>query len=86
MKIEDKKLVTGGIQKSNKIKEITVPKSFYAGKILDKEIKIESNYYDTGLTSVIVDSWNKQHPLMHTWLLLSSVSICFLSAIFFIVQ
>lgn len=33
----------------------------------------------------IMDIWNEQHPIIHTWLLLSSISICFLSAIFIMI-
>ncbi len=29
--------------------------------------------------------WNEQHPIIHAWFLLSSISICFLSAILFII-
>lgn len=32
------------------------------------------------------DLWKEQHPIMHTWFLLSSVSICLMSALLFIVQ
>lgn len=28
----------------------------------------------------------EQHPIIHTWLVLSSLSICFMSAFFFIFQ
>ncbi|MBP7212036.1 hypothetical protein KBA27_04300 [bacterium] len=30
----------------------------------------------------VKDLWEDQHPLIHTWFLLSSVSICFISAVF----
>ncbi len=30
--------------------------------------------------------WAEQHPIMHTWFLLSSLSICFLSALLFIIH
>lgn len=28
------------------------------------------------------DLWREQHPIIHTWFLLSSLSICFISALF----
>lgn len=36
--------------------------------------------------NALVQIWNEQHPIIHTWLLLSSISICFLFAVFFIIQ
>lgn len=32
----------------------------------------------------IRDLWNEQHPIITTWFVLSSVSICFMSALFLI--
>lgn len=64
---------------------ISVPKSLYTSKILNNEIGIEACYIENGLGDKLVESWNKQHPIIHTWLLLSSISICFLSALFFII-
>lgn len=66
-------------------KEISVPKSFYAGKILDKEIELNQAYYNNDIGTILMDSVQKQHPLINTWLVLSSISICFLSALFFII-
>lgn len=66
-------------------KEISVPKSFYAGKILDKEIELNQSYYTNDIGSILRDSVQTQHPLINTWLVLSSISICFLSALFFII-
>jgi hypothetical protein len=64
---------------------ISVTKSHYTSKILNNEIGIEACCYENNLGTKLVESWNKQHPLIHTWLLLSSMSICFLSALFFII-
>lgn len=65
---------------------VSIPNSIYATKIIGKDPDIESHIYtNTSGTSAIMDIWNKQHPLIHTWLLLSSISICFLSALLFIV-
>lgn len=36
--------------------------------------------------NALMQIWNEQHPIIHTWLLLSSISICFLFAVFFIIQ
>lgn len=35
--------------------------------------------------STIKEIWQYQHPVMHTWFLLSSVSICFMFALLFFV-
>lgn len=37
-------------------------------------------------SNTLIQIWNEQHPIIHTWLLLSSVSICLLFAVFFIIQ
>lgn len=64
---------------------VTKPKALYASKIAAPDIEIQNFYADNRIGVVLIDSWNKQHPLIHTWLLLSSVSICFLSALFFVI-
>ena len=64
---------------------VSVPKSLYTSKILNNEIGIETCFNKNNLKTNIIESWNKQHPIIHTWLLLSSISICFLSALFFII-
>lgn len=64
---------------------MTVPSSTYTSKILGKDIDIDSSYNTQIAGNVLVEIWNKQHPVMHTWLVLSSISICFLSALFFII-
>ena len=65
---------------------VSIPASIYASKITGKEIEFESKIYtDSICANAIMDIWNKQHPLIHTWLLLSSISICFLSALLFII-
>jgi len=62
---------------------MSIPSSFNAGKILGENIAISSKYEEIS-ENPLKGLWDKQHPIIHTWLLLSSVSICFLSAIFFI--
>lgn len=64
---------------------MTKPKTMYSTKIAYPDIEIESLYGNNRIGVVLFESWNKQHPLIHTWLLLSSVSICFLSALFFVI-
>lgn len=73
-------------QKLLKDAGISVPKSLYTSKILNsKDIGAEACFIENGLGTKLIESWHKQHPIIHTWLLLSSLSICFLSAIFFII-
>lgn len=62
---------------------ISIPTSIYPDRVFDKGVEIDQ-YYDRDSKSVLTGLLSKQHPLIHTWLVLSSVSICFLSALFFI--
>lgn len=63
---------------------VSIPNSIYASKVLGNDIEID-NYTCVGSLSqnTLLEIWNKQHPLIHTWLILTSISICFLSALFF---
>lgn len=63
---------------------ITKPRTLYSTKIASHDLEIEKFYTNNRIGVVLLESWNKQHPLIHTWLLLSCVSICFLSALFFV--
>lgn len=45
--------------------------------MISNETAIKKNF-------ILIDMWNKQHPIIHTWFLLSSISICCMSALFFI--
>lgn len=65
---------------------VSVPNSLYTTKIFGKDIEIDTLYNKSNENNPFIDLWNNQHPLMHTWLVLSSISIFFLSAIFFIVK
>lgn len=65
---------------------MSIPKPFFGSKILNKDLEIESCCYENGSGKVLLELWNKQHPLIHTWLVISSISICFLFALFFIFQ
>ena len=63
---------------------MSIPNSL-SGTVLSKNIETEACYcIDNFHKNLLMTLWNKQHPLIHTWLLLSSISICFLSALFFI--
>jgi hypothetical protein len=64
---------------------VSAPNSLYSSKVFGKDLEIESNYVDNSSTT-FAQMWNQQHPLIHTWLILSSVSICFLSALLFIIH
>lgn len=64
---------------------VSIPNSF--SSISKRDIDVEACYCtDNFSKNVIMEIWNKQHPIIHTWLLLSSISICFLSALFFVFQ
>jgi hypothetical protein len=69
--------------KTLKQSAVSLPNSIYATKIFGKEIEAELSYNSN---NTLIELWNNQHPLIHTWLLLSSVSICLLFTIFFIIQ
>lgn len=65
---------------------VSVPKSLYTTKIFGKDVEIDTLYNKGNENNPFYELWNNQHPIMHTWLVLSSISIFFLSAIFFIVK
>ena len=65
---------------------MSIPKTLYANKVLTNELEIEPCYSSSSAGNVLMNIWGKQHPLIHTWLVLSSASICFLFVLFFIVQ
>jgi len=56
-------------------------KNTYA-KALNSEFDLKSCYCSENPIQNIL---SEQHPIINTWLVLSSLSICFLSAIFFII-
>lgn len=62
---------------------ISIPTSIYTDKVFEKKVEMDP-YYENGSKNVLTGLLGKQHPLIHTWLVLSCVSICFLSALFFI--
>lgn len=64
---------------------MSVPSSLSAGKFFSKEIEIDTCIMPDTLSHKVFSSLFRQHPLINTWLLLSSISICFLTAIFFII-
>lgn len=71
-------------QRSPRSCMISIPNSVKA-KAISRDLDLEPCYCaDVFQKGLFKDIWSKQHPLIHTWLLLSSISICFLSALFFI--
>lgn len=65
---------------------MSIPKSAYSNKMPENELEIDSCYCIDSAENALMNLFTKQHPLIHTWLVLSSVSICFLFVLFFIVQ
>lgn len=65
---------------------MSIPTSLCSNKILANEFEIDSFPSGNAAESVLTGLLSKQHPLIHTWLVFSSVSICFLFVLFFIVQ
>ena len=65
---------------------VSIPTSIYLSKVSGNNIESD-NYCCAGSfgQNALLEMWNKQHPLIHTWLILSSISICFLFAFFFII-
>lgn len=82
----------------NRIEELATPKTknnsmastpnaIYASKVLGKDIEIDSGYRaEISYENTFAEMWNQQHPLINTWLVLSSISICCLSALLFIIH
>lgn len=65
---------------------ISIPNSFYTSKILGRDIEANAGYVVNNIIkskNTLIDMWDKQHPLIHTWLLISSISICCLSAVLY---
>lgn len=62
----------------------SIPKSLYSSKIFGNELELDSCYCVNMNQNAILNLLSKQHPLIHTWLFLSSISICFIFALFFI--
>lgn len=73
--------------KTPKESAISVPNTLYTSRVLGSDIEIDKTHYTDNFTgSALMEVWNQQHPLIHTWLLISSISICFLSAILFVIS
>lgn len=58
-------------------------KNICAKTALNQDMDITACFPDSNTLTRI---WNEQHPIINTWLLLSSISICLLFAVFFIIQ
>ncbi len=70
------------------LKDSKVPVSnhHYISRPLGSDIEIENCYHlDNSSTYSLSEVLKRPHPLIHTWMVLSSISICFLSALFFII-
>lgn len=69
---------------------VTLPKSLYSSKISGFDIELDNScYVEDSLSNpneYLAEMWHHQHPLIHTWLVLSSISICFLSALLFVIH
>lgn len=79
-------LVINETKKNKTLKDITVsiPNSMYTSKIFGKDIEIDKCYSSGSFKKLFfTEMLTQQHPLISTWLVLSSVSICFLSALLF---
>lgn len=71
-------------QKSLRDSATSIP---FASKVAESNIGADAGYTPGEFQkNVLVSILNRQHPLIHAWLVLSSVSICFLTALFFIFQ
>lgn len=65
---------------------VSVPKSLYADKIFDAKVDIDKSFYlSNSCEGSLIQMLNKSHPLISTWLVLSSASICLLFALFFVI-
>jgi len=84
----NKMQIAAKMSKSELAKDSTVsfPNSIYATKIFGKLAEPDSGYYVSSSGNTLMKLWQNQHPLIHTWLLLSSVSICLLFTVFFVIQ
>ena len=66
---------------------VSIPKSIYASKIFGKDVELNNcNCLDAVEESSFSNIFKHQHPLIHMWLFLSSISICVLSALLFIMR
>lgn len=75
--------------KTTTIKDISVsiPKTIYASKLPRTDLNVGNNFSAIETeTGIIQEMLTQQHPLINTWLVLSSISICFLSALLFIMH
>ena len=57
-------------------------KNTCAKTVPNTEMELQTLYSGS---NTLMEIWNEQHPIINTWLLLSSISICFLFAVFFII-
>lgn len=72
------------IQQNRKKTLVSIPDSLCDNKVFCKEAEVEFCGYSD--ENALAELWNNQHPLIHTWLILTSVSIFLLSAFLFVIQ
>lgn len=65
---------------------MTVPKAIYGTKVLNTDLETDSGYRSDFSADSLSNMLSKQHPLIFTWLILSCISICFLSAWLFVLS
>lgn len=64
---------------------VSIPETF-SGKLAGKDIELDTCFCQSNVSeNALIQVWNQQHPLIHTWLLLSFLSIGILYALFFVV-
>lgn len=63
---------------------VSKPDSIYSHKVFSKDLEMEPCFCVN--ENAFAELWNNQHPLIHTWLILTSISICCLSALLFIIH
>lgn len=64
---------------------VSIPKTITANKIF-QDSDFDKIYCAEASYSNLVEMWNQQHPLIHTWLILAPISICFLFVLLFIIH
>jgi hypothetical protein len=78
--LKEEKVKCGSIKKS----AMTVTDSICISRNPAKDIDMDIYCTNSINQNTIVEIWTKQHPLINTWMILSSASICILFALFFI--
>lgn len=82
MKLSTKDSIAEAVKNPN----VSLPNSLYATKVFEKISEPDSSYYLDGSGNALIKLLQNQHPLINTWMLLSSFSICLLFAVFFVIK